>query len=123
MATAPRVLLAGRDLDALPDLAPPTCLLVTFNGAAFDLPILERAFPGWRRPAAHVDLRPVLERLGHRGGLKAIEEQTGLGRPPTCAGWTAAGPAGCGGTGRAATARRCGCSPSTTSTTPSTCAP
>jgi len=78
----PRVLLAGRDLDALPDLAPPTCLLVTFNGAAFDLPILERAFPGWRRPAAHVDLRPVLERLGHRGGLKAIEEQTGLGRPP-----------------------------------------
>jgi uncharacterized protein YprB with RNaseH-like and TPR domain len=80
-ATGPRVLLAGRDLDALFELVPPSCLLVTFNGASFDLPILERAFPGWRRPAAHVDLRPVLERLGYRGGLKAIEEQVGLGRP------------------------------------------
>ena len=79
--TGPRVLLAGRDLEALPEVVPPSCLLVTFNGAAFDLPILERAFPDWRRPAAHVDLRPVLERLGHRGGLKAIEEETGIGRP------------------------------------------
>jgi uncharacterized protein YprB with RNaseH-like and TPR domain len=77
----PRVLLAGRDLQALPQVVPPSCLVVTFNGASFDLPILERAFPDWRRPAAHVDLRPVLERLGLRGGLKAIEEQTGLGRP------------------------------------------
>jgi uncharacterized protein YprB with RNaseH-like and TPR domain len=80
-AHGPRVLLAGRDLEALPEVVPPSCLLITFNGAAFDLPILERAFPGWRRPAAHVDLRPVLERLGHRGGLKAIEQQTGVGRP------------------------------------------
>jgi uncharacterized protein YprB with RNaseH-like and TPR domain len=80
-AAGPRVLLAGRDLQALPEVVPPSCLLVTFNGAAFDLPILERAFPDWRRPAAHVDLRPVLERLGHRGGLKATEEQLGLGRP------------------------------------------
>lgn len=80
-ANGPRVLLAGRDLEALHDLVPPCCLLVTFNGASFDLPILERAFPGWRRPAAHCDLRPVLERLGHRGGLKAIEEQVGLARP------------------------------------------
>jgi uncharacterized protein len=28
-----------------------------------------------------VDLRPLLARIGHRGGLKAIEEQTGIGRP------------------------------------------
>jgi uncharacterized protein len=77
----PRVLLAGRDLAAAPDCLPPDCLLVTFNGASYDLPILERFFPGWRRPAAHVDLRPVLGRLGHHGGLKAIEQQTGVGRP------------------------------------------
>jgi uncharacterized protein YprB with RNaseH-like and TPR domain len=77
----PRVLLAGRDLDRFPECLPRGCLVVTFNGASFDLPVLERAFPGWRRPAAHVDLRPVLGWLGHRGGLKAIEEALGLGRP------------------------------------------
>jgi hypothetical protein len=77
----PRVLLAGRDLPAFPELVPPDCLLVTFNGASFDVPVLERMFPRWRRPAAHVDLLPVLRRLGLRGGLKAIEEQVGIGRP------------------------------------------
>jgi hypothetical protein len=81
-AAGPRVLLAGRDdLTSLEESVPPDCLLVTFNGASFDLPILTRAFPGWRRPAAHVDLRPVLGRLGLRGGLKAIEEEVGIGRP------------------------------------------
>jgi uncharacterized protein len=80
-ARGPRVLLAGRDLAAAPEALPAGCLLVTFNGASFDLPNLERFFPGWRRPAAHVDLRPVLGRLGHHGGLKAIEQQTGVGRP------------------------------------------
>lgn len=82
-ARGPRVLLAGRDDlgGALAEAVPPSCLLVTFNGASFDLPVLERALPGWRRPAAHVDLRPVLGRLGYRGGLKAIEQETGIGRP------------------------------------------
>jgi uncharacterized protein len=77
----PRVLLQGRDLAEAPAAIPASCLLVTFNGGSFDLPALERAFPEWRRPAAHVDLRPLLARLGHRGGLKAIEQQTRVGRP------------------------------------------
>jgi hypothetical protein len=78
----PRVLLAGRDeLTTLVQAVPPDSLLVTFNGASFDLPILERTFPDWTRPAAHVDLRPVLGWLGLRGGLKAIEEELGIGRP------------------------------------------
>jgi 6-phosphogluconolactonase len=80
-ASGPRVLLQGRDLADAPAAMPGSCLLVTFNGGSFDLPALERAFPGWRRPAAHVDLRPLLARLGHRGGLKAIEQQTRVGRP------------------------------------------
>jgi uncharacterized protein YprB with RNaseH-like and TPR domain len=80
-ARGPRVLLAGRDREAFPALVPPDCLLVTFNGASFDLPVLERAFPDWQRPAAHVDLLPVLRRLGYHGGLKAIEEELGIGRP------------------------------------------
>jgi uncharacterized protein len=77
----PRILLPWRDLDAFPDLVPPGSLLVTFNGASFDLPVLRRFFPCWRPPVAHIDLRPLLVRLGERGGLKAIEERLGLGRP------------------------------------------
>jgi uncharacterized protein YprB with RNaseH-like and TPR domain len=80
-ARGPRVLLSGRDLQDAPAAIPASCLLVTYNGGAFDLPALERAFPGWRRPPAHLDLRPLLARLGHRGGLKAIEQQTRVGRP------------------------------------------
>ena len=43
-----------------------------------------RAFPSWRPPVGHVDLRHVLERLGHGGGLKSIERRLGalgLARP------------------------------------------
>jgi uncharacterized protein len=80
-ARGPRILLRGHDLADLPAAIPPSALIVTFNGSSFDLPALERAFPGWRRPVAHVDLRPLLARLGHHGGLKAIERQTGVGRP------------------------------------------
>jgi uncharacterized protein len=85
-AGGPRVLLAGRDLSDFPDLASPWRLLVTFNGIAFDVPVLRRAFPGWRAPAAHVDLCHLWHRLGQRGGLKVVERELGIGRPPTVAG-------------------------------------
>jgi uncharacterized protein YprB with RNaseH-like and TPR domain len=71
----PRLLLAGRDLALFPELAQGWPLLVTFNGLSFDVPILRRAFPDWTPPPAHVDLRHVLARLGHHGGLKAIERE------------------------------------------------
>jgi len=71
----PRLLLAGRDLQLFPELAEKWHLLVTFNGLSFDVPILRRAFPGWVPPAGHVDLRHLLARLGHRGGLKQIERE------------------------------------------------
>ena len=60
---------------------PESSLLVTFNGACFDLPHLRRAFPDWRPPPAHIDLRPVWQRLGQHGGLKALEQSQGFGRP------------------------------------------
>jgi len=44
-------------------------------------PVLERTFPGWKAPAAHVDLCQLFGRLGHSGGLKLLEEDTGVGRP------------------------------------------
>jgi hypothetical protein len=82
----PRLLLAGRDLERFPEEAEGWKLLVTFNGLAFDVPVLRRAFRGWRPPRAHVDLRHVWGRLGHQGGLKLLEAETGVGRPPHLAG-------------------------------------
>ena len=91
----PRLLLAGRDLQLFPELARDWNLLVTFNGLSFDVPILRRAFPEWVPPAGHIDLRHLLARLGHRGGLKRIEREISalhLARPPHLSridGWAA----------------------------------
>jgi uncharacterized protein YprB with RNaseH-like and TPR domain len=94
----PRLLLAGRDLERFPAIARDWPLLVTFNGSSFDVPVLRRAFPEWTPPAAHVDLRHVLGRLGHDGGLKAIEDsldgELSLARPGHLRGidgWAACG--------------------------------
>jgi hypothetical protein len=78
----PRLLLAGRDLGLLPELARAWKLLVTFNGLSFDVPVLRRAFPAFRPPRAHVDLCRLWRRLGHAGGLKLLEEAEGISRPP-----------------------------------------
>ncbi len=77
----PRVFLRGRDLDRFPDATARWKVLVTFDGLSFDVPILQRAFPGWKPPRAHVDLRHLWARLGHRGGLKLLEQMTGVERP------------------------------------------
>jgi uncharacterized protein len=85
-AAGPRVFLRDRDLDAFPEAARGWKILVTYNGLSFDVPILRRAFPDWDPPRAHVDLRHLWARLGHRGGLKRLEEEQGIGRPPHLAG-------------------------------------
>ncbi|MGB8929655.1 MAG: ribonuclease H-like domain-containing protein [Anaeromyxobacteraceae bacterium] len=85
-ARGPKVLLAGRDLDDFPEIAARWKLLVTYNGLSFDVPMLKRRFPGWRPPLAHVDLRHVWHRLGHRGGLKLLERANGIVRPDRLAG-------------------------------------
>ena len=54
-------------------------LLVTWNGAAFDLPFIEEWFR-IKLPHAHIDLRHVMASLGYRGGLKAVEREFGLDR-------------------------------------------
>jgi uncharacterized protein len=94
----PRIFLAGRDLHLFPQAARGYSMLVTFNGSSFDLPILCQAFPGWAPPACHVDLRHLLARVGHHGGLKSIEraqslQDLRLARPPhldRLGGWDAA---------------------------------
>lgn len=55
-------------------------MIVTFNGASFDLPILDHWFPGVVPRVPHVDLKHLLRRLGRTGGLKAIEHDMGVER-------------------------------------------
>ncbi len=58
---------------------------VTFFGTGFDLPFLKRRFPVLESVFAdrfHVDLCPLLKRLGHTGGLKKIEQQLHIARVP-----------------------------------------
>jgi uncharacterized protein YprB with RNaseH-like and TPR domain len=57
-------------------------MIVTFNGASFDLPFLRRVFPGLQLHQIHIDLRHVMARLGLKGGLKAIERRVGIERTP-----------------------------------------
>lgn len=56
-------------------------VLVTFNGASFDLPILQHSFPFSVPRIPHVDLCHACSRIGLRGGLKIVERKIGLGRP------------------------------------------
>ncbi len=55
-------------------------LVITFNGASFDLPFIRRWFPGISLPPGHIDLRFMLKKLGYSGGLKNIEKDFGLRR-------------------------------------------
>ncbi len=58
---------------------------VTFFGTGFDLPFLKRRFPVLESvfvDRLHVDLCPLLKRLGHTGGLKRIEARLGIARVP-----------------------------------------
>ncbi|MCH8222192.1 MAG: ribonuclease H-like domain-containing protein [Chloroflexi bacterium] len=80
--------LRGDNLDDLPEALLKYDLVVTFNGASFDLPFLRREFQASEEPdaedlfarAVHIDLRYPLRQAGYTGGLKRIEKRTGLGR-------------------------------------------
>jgi uncharacterized protein YprB with RNaseH-like and TPR domain len=61
------------------DLIADRTVLVTFAGSSFDLPFLRREF-GVPLDVLHIDLCPLLRKLGYKGGLKAIEKQLGLAR-------------------------------------------
>ncbi|NLI00219.1 MAG: ribonuclease H-like domain-containing protein [Chthonomonadales bacterium] len=67
------------------DLITDRTLLVTFSGSSFDLPFLRREF-GVPLDVLHIDLCPLLRRLGYKGGLKAVEQQLGVVRPDETAG-------------------------------------
>ena len=74
-----RTFVAGDNLEELPAYLRRFPVLVTFNGSRFDVPFLEACFPQFVAPPVHIDLRFLLYRLGHAGGLKRIEERLGIG--------------------------------------------
>ncbi len=76
---ATRTFVAGDNLEELPAYLGRFPVLVTFNGRLFDVPFLEACFPTLTAPPVHIDLRFLLYRLGHSGGLKRIEERLGIG--------------------------------------------
>jgi len=55
-------------------------LIVTFNGASFDLPFIEKIYPNLLPKIPNFDVRSVTDRLGLRGGLKNIEKCLGIKR-------------------------------------------
>jgi uncharacterized protein len=55
-------------------------LVITFFGAAFDLPYLTATYPKLTFDKPHIDLCFLAKRLGLRGGLKYIEAVVGIER-------------------------------------------
>ena len=87
-----RSFVAGENLNELPEALERYALLVTYNGACFDLPFLRRCVPGLELHQLHVDLMYPLRALGLRGGLKAVERRLGIARDSDIAhldGWDA----------------------------------
>jgi uncharacterized protein YprB with RNaseH-like and TPR domain/predicted nuclease with RNAse H fold len=69
-------------LDLLKKLVHEAPLVVTFNGARFDIPFLRHQAAEVPVPRAHVDLLYLARAAGHHGSQKEVEEQLGLRRPP-----------------------------------------
>ncbi len=76
-------LVRGKDLHSndVKTLLSDATMLVTFNGASFDLPMIEWQFPGTVPSVPHLDLRFLAKKCGYSGGLKSLEVQMGLARP------------------------------------------
>jgi uncharacterized protein YprB with RNaseH-like and TPR domain/predicted nuclease with RNAse H fold len=80
-----KVFVEGDNLQELPAQLRNYSVVVTFNGAGFDLRFLRLAFPGIKLPPIHIDLRWVTRKLGMKGGLKSVEEKCGLRRAESVA--------------------------------------
>jgi hypothetical protein len=72
--------VAGINLDKAREWIEAAPLVITFNGASFDMPIIRSHFPYNVFNHIHIDLMFPLRRLGMKGGLKQIERRLGLAR-------------------------------------------
>lgn len=75
-------LIQGASLtaDRLRDELEACDLLITFFGSVFDVPFLQRHFPGVPFTMPHFDLCFAARRLGYQGGLKRIEREFDIAR-------------------------------------------
>jgi len=55
-------------------------LIVTFNGSSFDIPFLNKRYPGLIPAIPHFDVKSVVKKVGLNGGLKEIERSIGIKR-------------------------------------------
>jgi uncharacterized protein YprB with RNaseH-like and TPR domain len=76
-----KVFVEGDNLQELPAHLSGYSVVVTFNGAGFDLRFLRLAFPNLALPPIHIDLRWITRKLGMTGGLKSVEAELGIKRP------------------------------------------
>jgi uncharacterized protein YprB with RNaseH-like and TPR domain len=74
-----RHFVRGRDLSEFLEVWRKIEVLVTFNGAHFDLPVLMRTFGILCMPP-HIDLLFESKTYGYSGGLKSIERSLGIRR-------------------------------------------
>lgn len=86
-----KIMIRGQNLDkeTFQSVLDRAKLVVTFNGASFDLPIIEKYF-GMKIDLPHIDLRHVCSKIGLVGGLKSIEKQIGISREDEVVGVTGA---------------------------------
>lgn len=75
-----KVFVQGKDLHKFGEYIQDKKLLVTFNGACFDLPFIEKQMGLVLKNKFHVDLRFAMKKLGYSGGLKRIEKELGVMR-------------------------------------------
>ena len=76
-----RAFVRGENLEDLRQAIEEYDLVVTFNGASFELPFIEYKFGSMFARTAHIDLMFPLRSLGLQGGLKSIERRLRVGRP------------------------------------------
>jgi len=55
-------------------------IIVTFNGAIFDIPFIKNYFKDIKTPQCHIDLRFLAKGVDLSGGQKSIEDQIGFKR-------------------------------------------
>lgn len=75
-----RSFIEGINLRDFPEYIEPFKCVVTFFGTCFDLPVVNRQFCDVMKKKVHIDLHPLMRRLGQRGGLKKIERRFGIRR-------------------------------------------
>lgn len=77
--SALQVFVKGFNLHCFPKVLTDAKILVTFNGARFDLPFIRKHF-GLDLAYSHIDLLGVTRAYGYSGGLKACEKKMGIDR-------------------------------------------